>query len=281
MPIAASFTAVGVSAASLLRIGQRAVYSITGTYVGTVVLQRLLKGAGGPTIQMKNILGADVSITSDNLSGVVQNDTGRDIWLQFNCTAYTSGTVVPVLTDIPNITEVTDSVGTPSGTGVTVSEDGGRTLHKTTLFFENMPLTLLDATVGASKKIYTFPEGRIALLGAVGAVSMITTSVLASTLNAGITANWGLGSTAQANGTLATTEQDMIPTTALTASATINVAGAVSKGKLAAAAQFDGTTTPEPMYFNVGIATATDIDGDATVLVNGYVTFTWINLGDY
>ena len=137
-----------------------------------------------------------------------------------------------------------------------------------------------DTQPGGGVKIYDFPEGRILFLGATGSIALTTTSVLANTLNAGVTYNWGIGSTTQANGTLATTEQNILQTTNGTASATINVAGAASKG-VGVLTPLDGTTTAIDAYLNVGIATNTDIDGDATVTITGKATITWMNLGDY
>lgn len=172
----------------------------------------------------------------------------------------------------------TATAGAKNGSTVTATETEG-IVQKTVLTFTDLPLTLADATVGAGVKIYDFPEGRIGILGSHGAINLTTTSVLASTLNAGVTYNWGVGSTTQANGTLATTEQNIIQTANGTASATINVAGATAKAA-GAPVQLDGTATPVDAFLNIGIATATDIDADATVLVNGSVTIHWINLGD-
>lgn len=171
-----------------------------------------------------------------------------------------------------------------SASNVTASERGNGLVHQTVLTLAATPITVSDTNVGGGTKIYDFPEGRILILGAVSSLAFTTTSALASTLNAGSTINYGVGSvqtTTQASGTLATTQQDLIPTTNATSSATINVAGGTSNGKLAASAQFDGTGTALDAFLNVGVATATDIDGDATLTASGTVTLTWINLGDY
>lgn len=188
-----------------------------------------------------------------------------------------------VLIDLIDQLNTVGNSGTLNGATVTALEQMGA-VHQTVISLNATPLTIVDANVGGGVKIYTFPEGRILLLGAVGTMAFTTTSVLASTLNTGVTINWGLGSVitaAQASGTLTTTEVDILPSTNATASATINVAGAASNGKLATSLQFDGTTTAIPVNLNVGVATNTDIDGDATVTVNGTVVLTWINLGDY
>ena len=173
------------------------------------------------------------------------------------------------------------AVASNSGTVTVLEGSVLGCLHVTKLTLNNMPLTLTDASAGGGVKIYDFPEGTINILGAAGSVALTTTSTLASTLNAGVTYNWGVGTTVQANGTLATTEQDILPTTNGTASATINVAGAASNGaRVATNAAFDGTGTAKDAYFNVGLATNTDIDGDATVTVSGTVEIFWLHLGD-
>lgn len=181
---------------------------------------------------------------------------------------------------VKKATKTESGIGAKNGDAVTVVEYGIGPIHQTDFIFTALPLTLRDTQQGNGVKIYDFPAGRILILGATGSITETTTSVLTSTLNAGVTYNWGIGSVTQANGTLATTEQDIIQTTAGTASATINVAGAASKG-VGVLTPLDGTTTAIDAYLNVGIASATDIDGDATVTITGTASITWINLGDY
>lgn len=173
----------------------------------------------------------------------------------------------------------------PSLTGVssTTVQRGGQNV--TTLTFTNYSLTINDTTpiaTGGSVKIFDFPEGVISILCATGSLTFTTTSTLASTLNASVTCSWGVGTVATADGaTLATTEQDIIPTTAWTSSATINVANTATRGTLAAPLNKDGGTTPVDAYLNVGVATATDIDADATVAVNGTIVIVWSNVVDF
>jgi hypothetical protein len=280
MSIAKTFAAVGVSATSTLRPGQKAAFSVTGTYTGVVTMEKLVKG-GGAVVPLADRLGALISVTDTNGSGLIENtDPQRDIIVQFRMSGTVTGSCVCALTDLPPGLNVTAGIGAPNGATVSVREESDGILHKTTLFFTNLPLILRNTEQGLGVKVYDFPEGRILFLGAVGAISINTTTVILDTLNGAKTLGWGLGSTTQANGTLATTEQDLIPVTAITSSATINVAGAVSKGQLAAALQLDGTATPVDCFLNVGVPTADDIDADATVLINGQATITWINLGD-
>lgn len=182
----------------------------------------------------------------------------------------------PVWTPIAGATSNNGAASVVSGMAVSEANLGG-VYHQTTFTFTAVPLTLLDATVGLGTQIYTFPQGGITIQAANGSVGETTTSVLASTLNTGVTYNWGVGTVTQANGTLATTEQDLLPTTNGTASATINVAGANSIGvRTSAPASFNGNATAKKAFFNVGIATATDIDGDATTLWTGSIILTWM-----
>jgi hypothetical protein len=174
------------------------------------------------------------------------------------------------------------SVPVALGATAVATEAGDAVVHKTTITLANLAVTMRDTEQGGGVKIYDFPAGRILRLGAIGSIAVTTTSALASTLNASVTCNWGVGSTTQASATVATTEQDIVNVTAFTASATIDVAGAVANGVgPGVLASLDGTSTAVDAFLNLAVAVATDIDADATVLVNGSVTIHWINLGDY
>lgn len=155
-------------------------------------------------------------------------------------------------------------------------------IHKEVLVLNDLPMTLADATVGAGVKIFTFPQGRILFLGAIAKdITPTTTSVLASTLNASTTLSAGVGSTTQANGTLATTEQNVINAFSPVSSATINVAGTAADGAGPSAPfTLDGTATPIDLYFNIGVPTGTDIDADATITVDGTIEFVWALIGN-
>ena len=178
---------------------------------------------------------------------------------------------------LPSLPYTSRDVGTKNGSTVTVVEYGNGILHQTVLTLTATPLTLRNTQQGQGVKVYDFPAGGITILGATGSVAETTTSILADTLNASVTYNWGVGTVTQANGTLATTEQDIIPTTNGTASATINVAGAASGGaRITDAANFNGISAAIDAYFNVGIATADDIDADATTTWTGTINITWL-----
>lgn len=281
---AVSFGAIGVGQAESLKPGQRALVSILGTFVATVYVEQIIGNGVASQVLNDVITGSPAQCVNVQGAFMIQNQGNADMPVRIRCTSWVSGTPVCTLTPMTMPASVlSDPVGDATfapGTLAVVEEHTGA-LHRTTLFFNNYAMTLLDAQNGVGSRIYRFPEGRILVHGATGSIAPTTTSALATSLNTGVTYNWGLGTTTQANGTLATTEQDVLPTTAGVASATINTAPAVSNGKLAAAAQFDGTATRKDVYLNIGLATATDIDGDATILVNGVVVITWSQLGDY
>jgi hypothetical protein len=147
-------------------------------------------------------------------------------------------------------------------------------------------MTIVDANVGGGVKIYTFPEGVIAVSGATASVTETTTSVLATTLKASKTLSVGIGSvitSTQGSGTLVTTQQDIVNAFACTSSATINVAGTAVTGYTSATTslKYDGHTTAQAVFLNCGVVTNTDIDGDATTLWSGTVTLVWQFLGDF
>lgn len=183
-----------------------------------------------------------------------------------------------------NALKTSSGVGAlPSVTGLTVAEYGDGVVHKTVLTFANVDFALTDvagvvAYVG--KKVYDFPAGVVHLLGAVADLGLTKSS-------AGVNADWdgdfALGSTtAGNNAALATTEQDMIPTTATPQA----VAGATTAKGVSTAAEdvdFDGHTTAVDAFLNFLVD---DADQDVTgtpcnLIVNGTVTLHWVNKGDF
>jgi hypothetical protein len=165
--------------------------------------------------------------------------------------------------------------------GLTVEHNVVGPLVQTTFTLTDVAQAVVNGTEYQSTKLFTFPEGRISVLGVTASLAQKTTSTLASTLNASSTGALSLGSAAASATTLANTMVDLLPSTAFTSSATINVAGTAVGAALATAAQFDGTSTAIPVYLNSAYATTTDVDGDATQTFTGTITITWILLGDY
>jgi hypothetical protein len=165
-------------------------------------------------------------------------------------------------------------------TGLTLAEGGNGSVQKTIFTLTNVAQAVVNGTEYQSTKLYDFPDGRILVHGCTATLQQTTTSAIASTLNSG-TGAVSLGTAAASATTLATTMVNVLPSTAFTSSATINVAGTAVSASLAASAQVDGTGTALDLYLNSAYATTTDVDADATQTWSGTITVTWTNLGDY
>jgi hypothetical protein len=160
--------------------------------------------------------------------------------------------------------------------------DASGAYHQTIFTLTNLPVTVRDTEQGGGVQIYTFPKGWLKRLGGTANLNFTTHSVLASTLHSGVSCRYGVGSTTQANATLATTEQDLIPVTTFTSGTTIDVANtAVGAHQDDVLAALDGHSTPVAAFMNISVPGASDIDGNASVLVNGTITLFWLNQGTY
>lgn len=154
-------------------------------------------------------------------------------------------------------------------------------VHQTTFTFAAMALAVTDALAYASELIYTFPAGRIDILGATGTLQWAVTTDRASTINDSASLTWSLGSAAASNITLSSTMVNELPLATKALAAATTALNTASTNALAASAQLDGTTTPVPVYLNAAFATNTDIDADGTLTATGTITISWVNLGDF
>lgn len=179
------------------------------------------------------------------------------------------------------ITDEKGIVGEPSVSTVTAKQEQFGDFCTTTLTLDNVAQAVINGTEYQGTKIYDFPAGRVLVLGVTATLQQKTTSALATTINASSTGAIGLGTATASATTLATTMVDLLPSTAFTSSATINVAGTAVSNALAASAHFDGTTTAKDMYLNTAYATTGDVDGDGTQTISGTIQVVWVQLGDY
>jgi len=175
------------------------------------------------------------------------------------------------------------TLGTPaSGTIKATHKVAGREVWST-FTLTDVPLPVVNGTEYQSQKLFTFPEGRILVFDSVIELYQKTTSDVATTLNASSTGAIALGSAAASNVALTSTMADILPSTALTSSATINVAGSVisaqldTNGDYSELVNLDGTSTAIDLYLNNAYATTTDVDADATQVFNGTVIVQWLH----
>lgn len=98
MSIATSFTALGVGLPMIKRSGEGVVYSVSGTFVGTVVLERSQDGG----ISWQTVLTATGSASGTH---VVELPTGQTAAYRFRCSAFTSGTIVTSIADAADVAQ--------------------------------------------------------------------------------------------------------------------------------------------------------------------------------
>lgn len=164
---------------------------------------------------------------------------------------------------------------------VSVAELGDKVIHQTTLTLTDLAQAVVNGTEYQGTKIYTFPLGRILVMGVTASIAQKTTSAIDTTLNSGVTGALGIGTATASNVSLTSTMVDLLPSTAFTTSTVIDVAGTAVGAALAASAQFDGTSAAKAVFINTAYATTADVDGNANQTLTGNVTITWVNLGDY
>lgn len=170
-------------------------------------------------------------------------------------------------------------------TGCVVASDkvaGG--IHTTVFTLTDFAVAIANTGASGGSKFATLPEGCVTILSAYTSTLPVitTTSTLSSTINASSVGNYGVGTVVGSAGTLTTTMQNVIPTTAFTSSAVVSTVPAVAAtfGMLAAPLNLDGHTTAVPLFFNAGFAESNDIDGDATTTVTAGITLVWVHDGD-
>jgi hypothetical protein len=171
----------------------------------------------------------------------------------------------------------------PSVTGLTVEEHGVGPLRKTVLNFKDVAFALVDeagVVAYTGKKVYDFPAGAILFLGAKADLALTKSS-------AGVNADWdgdfAFGTvTASNNNTLSSTEANLIPSVPTPQA----VAGATTAKGVSTSTEcckvLDGTVTAIDGCLNFLVD---DADHDVTttpcnLIVNGTLTFNWLNLGD-
>jgi len=223
------------------------------------------------------------------------NMTSKDrIWLEASmgpivgsklADLYDALDTIVTSTTLPALTITTLTTGalplTTYGAGAvaagkcTATEYGDGVIHQTALALTltgTNDLDLADGNHGTGVKVYTFPAGRILILGAT-----IDASVA---YNNKVTGNFYLacGSAVGADDAdLTSTEADIIPRTTIDGSQT---SPEDWHAALAASAHFDGTATAKDLYVNVACPDASNT-GASTYAITGTLTITWINLGDY
>lgn len=176
-----------------------------------------------------------------------------------------------------------DSGAAPSVAGVQISDSASPGLFRTVITLTDADVPMVDAAgvvAYGSIKLLDLPAGAVVFMGAVADLDLTKSS-------AGVNDTWdgdiGVGTVAASNNaTLATTEQNIIPTTATPQAVAGVTTGDCLSTSTEAATVIDGTTTPVDVYLNILVD---DADHDVTttpcnLIANGTITITWGLLGD-
>jgi hypothetical protein len=160
---------------------------------------------------------------------------------------------------------------------------------QTWLLFTSLPVVTGNTTgiSFGSVQLFTFPQCRIHIMNVNAYFKKITFNTAAGAagdIAAGGdgSGDYSMGSTATADGTLNSTDVDLLPSTAMLDPFVAGVGSSNVWSTLAAAAIFDGTSTPLSAYLNVIVddADVADAAANDSVYFTGYAKFTWINYGD-
>ncbi len=175
----------------------------------------------------------------------------------------------------------TRAVGTQTSvSGLTRRTWGGANgVYRTLFTFNAMSLPVTFALKYASQKIFDFPLGRVTIMGGRASLAFAVTTTRASTINDSAAMDWSVGTAAASNVTLATTMLDIVAKVDHTLDGAVAAYTAAQAANVAATATYDGTATAKDAYLNVSFPTATDIDADGTLAVNGSIELHWENWG--
>jgi hypothetical protein len=169
--------------------------------------------------------------------------------------------------------------------GLQVEQTGSGKYRTAVFTFDELAITMADeagVVAYGSQKLCDFPLGAVTFLNAVASLDVVkdgTDTAISATFDG----DFGVGTAAASNnGTLATTEQNVIPTTA-TPQAVAGVTTA--KGVLAAPVTVDGTGGALDLYLNFLIDDGDqDIGGQAgteSLVISGEIVVHYLLAGDH
>lgn len=180
-----------------------------------------------------------------------------------------------------------DTVGVlETVTGLTAVEKGNGAIHKTILTLDSVACASTDATsdgAQTAKKLYTFPEGQIVILGAhavfpLGKIIATTGGGTGYANDADLSIGVGSATVVVAVD-LTTTEQDICAK--MDVDLTAKTSDAIESGINAALLPLDGSGTAVPVWLNSSTLDDADHGAVADVLtISGTITIVWTVLGD-
>lgn len=259
-------------------VSLKAMQARTPTLTGATY--SLLEYVGTETYAGVNELSTDAEAVTGTATDKVL--TPANLVAHLAAPAAIGGTTPAAITGttVTGTTVTTGGAGAAAATGNVATENALGTVHSTVLTLTDVALTLTatGAAVGfGNVKLYDFPEGYVYFIGAVADLAITSADAdLGDTWNGDIS----FGTAADADGSLAGTEVNVIPSTA-TPAATAKATTGDCVSTATEHAIVDGHSTALDLYLNL-LADAADIADDSTapVAISGTITVTWIKLGD-
>jgi hypothetical protein len=176
------------------------------------------------------------------------------------------------------------NAGAIEGTLAVASEGGTDAIHKTVITCSAVDMGAVGDEAGqgqyASRKIYTFPKGLIAVLGATVKGSITLTAPAIDTWAGSV----GLGVAALSDHQDASNKVGQILPGAAVTQAVAKVAAVKTLPAPAVLTESggrwkDGTTTAIPLYLSLLVTDNVAHDNTIVGKFTGTITFAWINLG--
>ena len=224
----------------------------------------------------------DATVAGSELAGNFATWTapaGPATWDYDSTTAgewhHATGDATALVTDVVAVSGTTYHISitmatTTAGGGLVVSM-GGVTQGE----IHGSDTVTFDFTASATTAL-TFTPDAGTWVGDITSITVNTVTPISTTWDGDI----AFGTTADADGSLASTEVDMVPSTGTT-QAIAGVAAADCQSTATEHAIFDGHTDAKDLILNLLIDAADFVDaGTGAVTISGTVTITWINLGD-
>jgi len=172
------------------------------------------------------------------------------------------------------------SVGTLANvSGLSVKHSQTGNLIQSVFTLADVAQSVINGTEYQSTLLFTFPKCFLKVQGSIASLAQKTTSGLVSTINAGATGAWSVGTAAASSTTLSFSAANFINSNAFTSSTVINVAGDVVTDSLGITSITDSNSSVKSLYLNSAFATTGDIDGDGTQTFSGTIIINWLNLG--
>lgn len=282
--ISSSFTAVGLGGKIAISKGDSLEYKVTGFGTATIQLWRV--DINGNRIEQNTEFGSKTAVAAGILSNL------KEGLYALYCSAYTSGTIVGVLSDAVSNAEraaaadeqertadLVGAVSTVAGVDCAITQLGPR-LYALDFTLTSVAVAITDAGAsgaGGGVKLFDLVAGMWQCLGSRQDLTLASDTTLDVAGDLALVHGLGSAAANAGDGALTGTEVDWAAISGtVTLSANAGTSPSVGKG---AGTPVDGTSTASDIYLNFS-ATAATADATGVLTVSGTVTMLMAYLGD-